>query len=162
MRTDPMMIERTWRRRLILSFIIFNVWGSSIGAILSFGSANPDQLKGIRLVGESILLILLYYFLINRIMRFDWITVKKRRISTLRLLLWLFYPLLAIGIYGLSLPLQLNSFLFSSNVMAIVSRIGSFGIMFLVIAMLFIFHRWHMAFRTTEHEQSTSTKPENS
>jgi len=157
-----MLIERIWRKRLILSFIILIVWGMNIVALLTFGSTNPEQLTGIRLVVGSILLIVLYYFSINRIMRFDWTTINKRQFSILRYILWLFYPLFAFNLYIVSLLLRVGSDFFLSKTMVIISRIGDFGLMFLVIAMLVIFHRWHMAFRTIEHTQSISMKLENS
>ena len=151
-----MLYERTWRKRVILSFVGLIVWMMNFAAILLFTSNYPQNSTAIALVLGSAFLILIYYFVDKRIMNLDW-SLNERQIIAMKLLLWLFYPLFAFNTFIAIQPLGIDYFMESRT--PLIMRIGVYGTIILIISLGVLFNRWHMAFNALEHKVNQSNQP---
>lgn len=146
-----MLLERTWRKRVILNFVILFVWMLIFSAILSFTSRNAEISSGVQSVLAAGLIILVYFISIKRIVKLDW-NLNKRQLSAMKLLLWLIYPFLAISILSVFQLQRIDFFISSSD--TLITGIGVYGTILLMISLGVLFNRWRMAFNTLKQELS--------
>ena len=150
-RSNQMLMEQIWRKRLILSFVILIAWMLNISTILFFSSRNPEVSAGVGRVLASVIIIVAYFILIKRIVELEW-RLNKNQLFVIKPLLWLMYPVFAFNIFVAFRILGIDFYISESN--TLITNVGVYGTILLMITLGVIFNRWQMAFNKLEHEFS--------